>query len=282
MSKKKDEPEELTPEDISQCPTTPEEEQLLESALADDVEKPNPSQRAKDEQQTTRKKRASQVQKPSLDERNPIDDMIGAIHRPVQEPVLDIPAELRAPKKIWTPEQKQKTTQTPLYDVSPATGETTTPGTLPSPAGQQYADPPGTVQKPFNQYDKKPYIFDSTAWKHDLVDGKAAEHCYYNRLFVFASAVQKSHALVGIEKIDPQTLYLWFDCFNGHSVNSTKHSVRMYLIKDYYEFSSKIIKPHNLLIIPENNAHLLWTDADAPQIEDFEFLNLHMPIKDSD
>jgi hypothetical protein len=266
VSKKKDEPDELTPEDIGQCPTTPEEEQLLDSAL-------NHEQSGSSKRQ---KKKAENKKEPETTKLSPIDDLIGAVHQPLHRPMVDIPAELRAPKKIWTPEEKKPHIALPQPETT-AVGLNNVPLSMQVPA-----DLPGLLHKPFNQYDKQPFIFDNTAWKHDLEDGKMAKHCWYEKLYVFASAVQKSQALIGVKELEEDSLYLWFDCFDGHAVNSTKKPVRMYLIKDYFEFISRVVTPHSVLVIPQKNTHLLMTAEDAPQIEDFEFLNQHMPIKDSD
>jgi hypothetical protein len=264
VSKKKDEPEELTPEDIGQCPTTPEEEQLLDSALEHDAgseQEPKHSKR--------QDKKAACDQEPESTKLNPIDDLIGAVHQPLHRPMVDIPAELRAPKKIWTPEEEKPKN---LYAHVPLTPEKVAA----LQAGQTPADLPGLMQKPFSDADPKPFIFSNTGWQDD------DEYNYFGKLVVYASPAQKGRALVGITELDEQTLYLWFDVHSGHAVNSTQKPVKMYLIKDYDDFNVFVVTPGSVLALPSDNLHLLMTSHKNKKIQDFEFLNQHMPIKDSD
>jgi hypothetical protein len=286
MAKKKDDPEleEVIPETgdedlIDQACQEKADSYEDEKEEAGNGQKPISKQHADDRQKPVEKEHAAEVKKPATTKQPTIDDLIANIHQEAPKAKVELPEHLKPKKKVWTPDQgvtkKEAAALQTNFDnlAKPQNGEVFKP--------EKTKVPPGFVSGPAQHAagtDPQPFIFKLDP---DLLDNDnlclGATH--FELLKVYASPVQKAQALVGVEALHPKWLYLWFDCFSGHAGNTTTKRIRVYLIKGYNEFASYTIKPNKMIDLPGDIQHVILTCADAPQIEDFEFLEPYMPIK---
>lgn len=283
MPKKKDDPqlEEVIPEtgdeDLIDQACTQNQEIIEEASeeAAESAKKTSGSKQHADDAEKTKVPEPAKVSKqPTI---STIDDLIGDIHQAPAKPKIHIPAELvpAKKKKVWTP--SEPATKAEADAVAKVVGGVT-PGMtkqeewkgLPVSAVKA---PKGLISGPAQgamATDPQPFIFS--------LDTEFSAS--FELLKVYASPIQRSHALIGVEKLLPTCLYLWFDCFDGHAGNPTTKSIRVYMIKDYDEFACKDVKPHKMIDLPKNIQHVIFTCATAPQLDDLFFLEDWMPIKE--
>jgi hypothetical protein len=255
--------------------------------LAVKNEQPDDQQLAMTTEKPDAHKPASVTEKPVTAKQLTIDDVISDIHQEAPKPKINIPAELMPKKKVWTP--NQPVSKEEAAAVSHVVGGIT-PGMTQqkdfdleaAPVAVKKKTPPGLVSgpKPHEMaHDPQPFIFKLPA-PAPPGDFEYDKFYVFQLLKVYATALQKSHALIGVEKLLPNCLYLWFDCFDGHAGNTTTKTIRVYMIKDYDEFACKEIKPHKMIDLPKDIQHVILTCASAPQLDDLFFLEDWMPIKE--
>jgi hypothetical protein len=261
-----------------------------ENAAEDDQQPDDVKQDAVSQEKSEAHKHAVAQQKPGAGKhakkKQPtIDDMIANIQsHETPKAKIELPDHLVPKKKVWTPDQGVTKKEAQIVGgVTPGMkpqSEQDWKGPLEIPAKTKV--PPGFISGPAQHAtvtDPQPYLFklDPKLMDSDVLCPGAT---HFELLKVYATPIQKAQALVGVEALHSKWLYLWFDCFSGHAENTTTKRIRVYMIKHYNEFASKEIKPNKMIDLPGDIQHVILTCADTPQIEDFEFLEPYMPIKE--